>query len=115
MTTYMTSNGYIDTSAQKGGNPGFPGCVEGIQLRFTVRDFTTSWQKLERGIVTGCTISPILFVIGMKIIMKAAERETMGPRMESGTYQSSNRGVYERPDNYYNIAHTGEVDTISTG
>ncbi|KAK0133620.1 LINE-1 retrotransposable element ORF2 protein [Merluccius polli] len=28
LTNYLTSNGYIDTSCQKAGVPGFPGCVE---------------------------------------------------------------------------------------
>lgn len=28
MTTYLLENGYIDTSCQKAGVPGFPGCVE---------------------------------------------------------------------------------------
>lgn len=28
MTSYVTSNEYTDTSCQKAGVPGFPGCVE---------------------------------------------------------------------------------------
>ena len=28
MTTFLTSNQYIDTSVQKGGVPGFSGCLE---------------------------------------------------------------------------------------
>lgn len=28
MTTYLMENGYINTSCQKAGVPGFPGCVE---------------------------------------------------------------------------------------
>jgi hypothetical protein len=28
LTSYFTSNKYINTSTQKGGVPGFPGCVE---------------------------------------------------------------------------------------
>ncbi|CAC5418540.1 unnamed protein product [Mytilus coruscus] len=35
----------------------------GMQLRFTVDNKTTAWQKLEKGIVMGCTISPILFIM----------------------------------------------------
>jgi len=41
----------------------------GFQLRFSVGDYTKSWQKLEKGIVTGCTVSVILFV--MEMIIKA--------------------------------------------
>ncbi|XP_021365777.1 uncharacterized protein LOC110458420 [Mizuhopecten yessoensis] len=155
MTSYMMTNGYIDTSVQKGGIPGFSGCVEhtsvlsqlireakssrgnltvvwldlanaygsiphelievalqhyfipehiqgivrsyfsGIQVRFTVGEDTTSWQNMEKGIVTGCTISVILFVMGMNLIIKAAGRETRGPRTESGIYQPSNRGFMD--------------------
>ncbi|CAC5381066.1 unnamed protein product [Mytilus coruscus] len=64
----------------------------GIQLRFTVDN--TAWQKLEKGIVTGCTISPILFIMSMNIIMKAAERETRGPKTDSGIFFTSNKRVH---------------------
>ncbi|XP_060067872.1 uncharacterized protein LOC132548065 [Ylistrum balloti] len=140
MTAYMTKNQYVDTSVQKGGVPGFSGCIEhtsvisqliqeakvnktdltvvwldqanaygtvphmlideaiwhyhipehfrnlirsyfsGIQLRFTTKEFTTSWLELQKGIVTGCTISVILFVMGMNMIIKAGEQETEGQR-----------------------------------
>ena len=46
----------------------------GIEIRFTVGEFTTSWQQLEKAIVTGCTISPIRFVMGMRLMTTAAER-----------------------------------------
>jgi hypothetical protein len=155
MTTYMTSNGYIDTSVQKGGIPGFSGCVEhtsalsqllrearinhgdltvvwldlanaygsiphqlieealkhyhipdhinkliksylgNIQLRFTTHAYTTSWLRLEKGIITGCTISVVLFVMGMNLIIKAAERESRGPKTTSGIRLPSNRGFMD--------------------
>lgn len=34
-----------------------------MSLRFTIGCFTTEWQRLERGITTGCNISLILFVM----------------------------------------------------
>ena len=152
MTSYMTENGYINTAIQKGGIPGFSGCLEhtgvlsqmiceakaskgnltvvwldlanaygsiphalihaaldhyhipqhikgmitsyfgGIQLRFKTAHFTTQWQSLEKGIVTGCTISPILFVMGMNLLITAAEKEAQGPKMESGIRQPPIRG-----------------------
>ncbi|CAC5364749.1 unnamed protein product [Mytilus coruscus] len=67
----------------------------GIQLRFTVDNKTTAWQKLEKGIVTGCTISPILFIMSMNIIMKAAERETRGPKTDSGIFLPATRGFMD--------------------
>ena len=33
--------------------------------------FTTTWQNLEKGIVTGCTVSPILFIMGMNLAIEA--------------------------------------------
>jgi len=59
----------------------------GIKLRFTAGQFTTNWQDLQKGIPTGCTISPILFVMGMNLLVGAAEGVTRGPTLESGISQ----------------------------
>ena len=48
-----------------------------------------------KGIVTGCTISPILFVMGMNLIIRAAERETLGPKTVSGIRLTTNRGFMD--------------------
>jgi hypothetical protein len=155
MTNYMVDNQYVDTSVQKGGVPGFSGCIEhtsiitqlvseakinkkdltvvwldlanaygtiphmliqealnhyhipehcrdmirsyfsAIHLRFTVNNYTTTWQKLEKGIVTGCTISVILFVMGMNMIIKAGERETRGPKTATNIRQPPSRGFMD--------------------
>ncbi|GFR81669.1 reverse transcriptase [Elysia marginata] len=133
LTKYLTENGYINTSVQKGGIPGVSGCLEhatmiweaiqrakseklnldvvcldlanaygsvpqemiqlalrmyhvpediqvllddyfsGFRMRFSTSDYTTNWINLEVGIAMGCTISPILFVMAMEVILKAAE------------------------------------------
>jgi hypothetical protein len=151
-TSFLTANKYVNTSIQKGGVPGFSGCVEhtsaitqlireakagkkdltvvwldlanaygsiphqliykalqhyhvpnhvqkiltsyldGIKLRFSVGDQLTDWQQLEKGIVTGCTVSVVLFVMGMNLLINAASRETRGPKTESGIYLPSSRG-----------------------
>ena len=39
LTSYLTSNGYIDTSCQKAGVPGFPGCVEHSAV---------IWEQIQR-------------------------------------------------------------------
>jgi hypothetical protein len=62
-----------------------------VRLRFNTPDFTTDWIKVERGIVTGCTVSVILFVLGMNLILKAAEQETRGPKMTSGIWMPPTR------------------------
>ncbi|XP_053395805.1 uncharacterized protein LOC123525604 [Mercenaria mercenaria] len=63
-----------------------------IQMKFSFNSFTASWIQLEKGIVTGCTISVVLFVMGMNMIIKAAERESRGPKTSSGIRLPSNRG-----------------------
>ena len=59
-----------------------------MKIRFTVDDYTTSCQRVEKGMGTGCTISPILFVMGMGMVTRAAEKK----RMDSGIYQSPIKG-----------------------
>ena len=155
LTTYMIENEYLDPSVQKGGIPGFSGCVEhtsalthllhearinhknltvvwldlanaygsiphqlikvalqhyhipdhasklitsyfsNIHLRFSTESFETDWIELQKGIVTGCTISVILFIMGMNLIIKAAERETRGPKTSTGIRLPSNRGFMD--------------------
>ena len=139
ITKYMLDNGYIDTSVQKGGVPGVPGCLEHtsalthiiheakknkgelavlwldlsnaygsiphklvqmtlqryhvpekvqdllqdyfnrLKMRFTVGNYVTEWQRLEVGIVTGCTVSVILFASAMNLLIKSVERSSRGP------------------------------------
>ncbi|GFO00759.1 reverse transcriptase [Plakobranchus ocellatus] len=45
----------------------------GFRMRFSTNNYTTSWINLEVGIAMGCTIPPILFVMAMEVILKAAE------------------------------------------
>ncbi|XP_029943214.1 uncharacterized protein LOC115385372 [Salarias fasciatus] len=147
LTDFLLKNGYIDTSVQKGGVPGVPGCLEhtgvvsqlirearesrgdlatlwldltnaygsiphklvetaltrhhvpvtitnlildyynNFQLRVTSGPLTSAWQRLEKGIITGCTISVPLFSLAMNMIVKSAEVECRGPLSRSGTRQ----------------------------
>jgi hypothetical protein len=42
-------------------------------FRFSVADFKTSWQRLEKGIlITGGTISVIILVAAFNILLKSA-------------------------------------------
>ena len=45
-----------------------------FKLRVT-SDTTSTWHRLERGIITGCTISATLFSHAMNIMVKSAEVE----------------------------------------
>ena len=147
LTDYFLNNKYIDVSVQKGGIPGFSGCLEhisvltqllrearenkgdlavmwldlanaygsiphklvettlqrhylpskvinliahyydNIKIRFTVGEFTTAWQRLEVGIVTGCTISVILFAAAMYMVIRSVEKKSRGPVTASSTKQ----------------------------
>lgn len=48
---------------------------DGFLMRFTTKDFTTKWNRLEVGIAMGCTVSPILFVLAMELILKATNNK----------------------------------------
>ena len=147
LTKYLTENGYINTSVQKGGIPGVSGCLEhatmiweaiqraksgeklnldviwldlanaygsvpdqmiqlalrmyhvpediqvmlddyfsGFRMRFSTNSYTTDWINLEIGIAMGCTISPILFVVAMEVILKAAEDSAGPANLGGGCY-----------------------------
>ena len=46
---------------------------KGFEMWFSTGEYTKRWMDLEVGIPLGCTISPILFVLAMEVITKAAE------------------------------------------
>ncbi|KAL6469714.1 hypothetical protein MHYP_G00208330 [Metynnis hypsauchen] len=58
-----------------------------FRLRVTAVSGTSDWHRLEKGIITGCTISVILFALAMNMIVKSAEVECRGPLTKSGVRQ----------------------------
>ena len=144
MTSFLLQNKYINTSVQKAGIPGFPGCLEHAQMiwnslmtakrekkelhvvwldlanaygsvphncikfalkffhipekvadilmqyfgnvfmRFTTTDYTTGWQALEVGIMMGCVVSPLLFVMCMELILRGTTDTASGEETRSG-------------------------------
>jgi hypothetical protein len=58
----------------------------GFAVRFSTREYITEWVDLQVEIAMGCTISPILFVMAMEIILKAAEGFARGPMIDTGCY-----------------------------
>ena len=56
-----------------------------VVMRFTTKDYTTSWQPLEVGIMMGCVISPLLFVMCMEMILRGAREVAEGELLENGT------------------------------
>ena len=58
-----------------------------MNIRFTTKEFTTEWQKVEKGIITGCTMSVILFALSMTMLVTSVKEETKGPTTRSGQRQ----------------------------
>lgn len=135
-------NGFIDTSVQKAGIPGFPGCLEHAQMiwnsirtakqdkrelhvvwidlanacgsvthdliyrslgffyipgkikvllqkyfdsadmRFTTQRYTINWQTMKVGIMMGCGISPLLFIMCMEMLLRGAKDATEGEMVD---------------------------------
>ena len=44
-----------------------------FKMRFSTRNFSTEWHRLEVGIAQGCTISVIWFVLVMEMLLRSAE------------------------------------------
>ena len=50
----------------------------------TIISETSDWHRIGKGIITGCTISVILFAPAMNMVVKSAEVECRGPLTKSG-------------------------------
>ena len=59
-----------------------------FRLRACSSSLTSEWQTLVKGIITGCTMSAVLFSLTMNMLVKAAEVECQGPLSSSGVRQS---------------------------
>ncbi|KAK3698837.1 hypothetical protein RRG08_028692 [Elysia crispata] len=72
----------------------FPGDIQimlddyfsGFRMRFSTNSYTIDWINLEMGIVMGCTLSPILFVMAMEVILKTAEDSAGPANLGGGCY-----------------------------
>ena len=62
-----------------------------MKIIFTTREFTTEWQRVEKGIITGCTMSVILFALSMTMLVMSVKEETKGPQTRSGQRQVNTR------------------------
>ena len=49
-----------------------------IRLCVNTAGFTTVWQRLEIGVMSGCTISPLAFIMEMEIIIRASKWAVVG-------------------------------------
>ena len=55
-----------------------------MKMRFSVGKEVTQWQKVQKGIMAGCTVSVVLFITAMNVIIDAVETECKGPTSTSG-------------------------------
>ena len=55
-----------------------------IRLCLSTAGFTTGWQRLEIGIMAGCTISPLAFTMTKEIIIRASKWVVGGKRRQDG-------------------------------
>ena len=62
-----------------------------VKIRFTTKEFTTEWQTVEKGIITGCTMSVVLFSLAMTMLVMSVDKETKGPKTSSGQQQKNSR------------------------
>ena len=62
-----------------------------VRIRFTTAKFTTEWQRVEKGIITGCTLSVILFALTMSWLVESVKKATKGPISSSGQRQANSR------------------------
>ncbi len=58
-----------------------------FRMRVTSGSETSDWHRIGKGIITGCTISVILFALAMNMVVKSAEVECRGPLTKSGIRQ----------------------------
>ena len=81
VSSFLIANQYMDTSVQKGKLQGKTGCIiiivkdyfDQFSMHFTVSNYTTEWQQLKGGIVTGCTISVILLGTAMNQLLRSVD------------------------------------------
>lgn len=55
-----------------------------LQLCFATPNFTTAWQCLDVGIMAGCTISPLAFMMAMEVIIRVS-RWVVGGELRAGS------------------------------
>ncbi|KAI8500672.1 hypothetical protein Bbelb_214900 [Branchiostoma belcheri] len=55
-----------------------------FKLSISTRNYTTGWQKVEKGIAMGCSISPLLFIMGFEVLLVGAKQVVGGVKAPTG-------------------------------
>lgn len=58
-----------------------------FRMRVTFGSEASDWHRIGKGIITGCTISVILFALSINMVVKSADVECRGPLTKSGVRQ----------------------------
>lgn len=72
-----------------------PHYYNNFNLRFKSGTVTPELHRLEKGIITGCTISVMLFPLAMSMLVKSAAPECRGPKTKSGICQPLIREIMD--------------------
>ena len=62
---------------------------EGLWMMFFTNNYTAEWINVEIVIAMGCRITPILFIMALEVVLKAAEGNAGPANLVSGCYKSS--------------------------
>ena len=81
-----------------------------IELWFTVKSKTTKLQNVQKAIVTGCTISPILFVKAHQSCWKG-NTKTKNSQQDTS---SRKQGLHGWPNHLYWESHPSALGTTGT-
>ena len=81
-----------------------------IELWFTVKSKTTKLQNVQKAIVTGCTISPILFVKAHQSCWKG-NTKTKNSQLDTS---SRKQGLHGWPNHLYWESHPSALGTTGT-
>ena len=72
-------------------------------MRFSNAKYSTNWQKLNIGIMMGCVISPLIFVLVMEMLLRRTKDTTskktvssMKAFMDDGTVISESKSHMEK-------------------
>ena len=60
-----------------------------FNMRITSRSITSDWNWFDKGIITDCTISVIIFPLAMNMVVKSTEVDFRGPLTKTGVWQPS--------------------------
>lgn len=75
------------TSCSRQDQGSHSGLLQLLQPESHLWNINVGWHWLEKSIITGCTISMILFLLAMNMLVKSAEVEYRGPLTKSGVQQ----------------------------